>query len=52
MLDLRFLGCSMKNFALIGASGYIAKRHMQAILVGGDWGGGRGAEVFFHGNRP
>ena len=29
---LLFLGCNMKNFALIGASGYIAKRHMQAVL--------------------
>ena len=31
MQDLKYLGCNMKNFALIGASGYIAKRHMQAI---------------------
>ena len=27
-----FLGYKMKNFCLIGASGYIAERHMKAIF--------------------
>jgi len=30
------LGLKMKNFALVGAAGYIAPRHMEAIKITGN----------------